>query len=87
MVVRIETHGLRGRALVADDPKRAQLAGQYVAMIDSLPFEAQYRRDDLVARARGEAVRAARELFLRFGWNSVTEELLVGYQRELTNER
>lgn len=86
MVVRIETHGLRGRALVVDDPRRAPLRQTYVATIDSLPFETEYRRDDLVARARAEAVRAARELLLRFGWVSATEELLAEYQRELTGE-
>ncbi len=87
MLIRIETHGLRERALVADDPKRAGFARAYVATIDSLPFEAEYQRDDLVARSRSQAVRAARELFLRFGWSSVTEELLAEYQRDLTGER
>lgn len=86
MLVRIETHGLKGRALVAGDPNRAMLVRPYVAAIDSLPFEGQYRRDDLVSRARGEAVRAARELCLRFGWTAVTEDLLADYQRELTGE-
>lgn len=85
-VVRIETHGLRGRALVVDDPRRAEFDDPHVASIDMFPFEATYRRDDLVASARGEAVRAARELFLRFGWMSVTEELLTAYQRQLTGE-
>ncbi|MDQ6948580.1 MAG: hypothetical protein M3256_20550 [Actinomycetota bacterium] len=86
IVVRIETHGLRGRSLVVDDPKRANFFEPYVASIEGLPFEDEYSRDELIARARGEAVRAARHLFLRFGWTTVTEELLTENQRELTGD-
>lgn len=85
IVVRVETHGLQDRALVVDDQRRSEFFEPYVAAIDSFPFEAEYRRDDLVASARAEAVRAVRELFFRFGWTSVTESLLADYQRELVS--
>lgn len=80
IVVRIETHGLRGRSLIVDDPKRADFFEPYVASIDNLPFDAEYSRNDLIARVRGEAVQASRQLFLRFGWTTVTEELLTEYR-------
>lgn len=84
VTVRLETHGLRGRALVVDDPRRAEFFEPYVASIESHTFEKSYRAQDLVASAREEAVSAARDLYLRFGWTGVTADMLADYQQELT---
>lgn len=86
VVVEIETRGLEGRALVVGDRSRAEFFEPRIAQIDSFPFRAEYSREELAASAREQAVRAARELFLRFGWTSSTEKALADYQLVLTKE-
>lgn len=83
MVVGIEARHIQGMQLVVDDPGRAEFFQPYVASINSFPFEASYSREELITSARKEAVRATRELVLRFGWTAATEELLAGYQQQL----
>lgn len=84
MVVEITTNGLGGRHLVVDDPRRSSFDREYVAGVPEHTYRRVYRREELVAQARIEAVRATRDLLHRFGWLAVTEEFLSGYQEELT---
>lgn len=67
--------GLQGRALVVDDPRRAGLFMDYVGSIEHFTQTQEVGRADLMAESRGLAVKACRELFLRFGWNADVEVL------------
>jgi sulfur relay (sulfurtransferase) DsrC/TusE family protein len=82
MVIEVALHGLEGRRLVVGQPGRVPFSGEQRAHIQSLAEEVKLPRDQLVAERHKEAVRMAREFFLRFGWKPSVEQL-VDHQREL----
>lgn len=82
MNVRITLVGLQDRSLVVEDPRRAPLFADYKASLDEFPYEVELARTDLAADPREFALKAAIELFLRFGWEA-REDVLREYQAEL----
>lgn len=70
LVLRIRLHGLNGRVLTVDDPRRAPLVvPRTTSMAQFDTGNKEYSADELVARHRDLAVLTSSELFARFGWN------------------
>jgi hypothetical protein len=87
MIISILTVGLHNRNIIIGDFNRGELGSAYRANINEFPCEVTVHRDDLVADACKLAVDASRDLFFRFGWTTVREELLADYQQELVRGR
>ena len=70
LIVRLRLHGLRGRILTVDDPRRAPFGWSPATSVDVFDSGVhEYGADQLVADHRHLAVATASELFARFGWN------------------
>jgi hypothetical protein len=82
MHIKVELHGLKGRALWVDDPGRGSFDHRYVSGMETFPFEIDIERQFLVANAREMAIQPTVELFKRFGWNA-SADLLKDQQRQL----
>jgi sulfur relay (sulfurtransferase) DsrC/TusE family protein len=83
MVVDVSLHGLGGRGLVVGQENRVPFFEPYRAQVPSYKRSAALPREVLVAEGRKEAIKTAREFFLRFGWKPSIEQL-TDHQRELT---
>lgn len=70
MWVSITLHGLRNRELFVDDQNRAPFFEPYVASVEDFAVEQLLDRRTLVGESWPLAREAARQLFLRFGWNA-----------------
>jgi hypothetical protein len=81
VVVDTVLHGLRERRLVVDDPGRAELRHR-TATVDEIAVKLELSREELIGNTRSLAVRKAREVYLRFGWNA-DEKLIADYQTSL----
>lgn len=80
MKIGITLVGLKERQLRLDDPWREGFDYPRTAHIESFPQEISARRQQLVAEPRLLALKASRELFVRFSWSPTIEFL-----RELQN--
>lgn len=83
MTLDVRLNGLRDRALVVGQSGRMPFATPYRTSSASLGQTVTLSRDELVAEGRQQAVKAAREMFLRFGWKPAVDQL-ADHQRELT---
>lgn len=83
MVISAGLHKLEGRRLVAGQPNRTPFFEPYRAHVPSIERKVTLSRDHVVAEGLKEAVKMAREFFLRFGWKPSVEQL-IDHQRELT---
>jgi hypothetical protein len=79
----VRLHGLRDRALVVAHPGRMPFTTPHRTNSESLRQTVAVSRDALVAEGRQEAAKAARKLFLRFGWKPSIDQL-AEHQRDLT---
>jgi hypothetical protein len=82
MAIDISLHNLGHRGLVVGQEGRVPFFQPYQAQVPSYRREVQLSREILVAEGRKEAVKMAREFFLRFGWKPSVEQL-TDHQREL----
>lgn len=87
----VEAHGLMNRTLVIADPRRLGFRVPYVSNIPLWkPMPLKLSRETLVSESAPLALRAAKELLMRFGWEPPTE-LLTDWQQQLltrgTNHR
>jgi hypothetical protein len=83
MTVDIRLNGLQERCLVIGQPGRVPFMTPYRSTSANLQQSIRLPRDELVADARAQAIRTAREFFLRFGWKPSIDQL-ADHQRELT---
>lgn len=81
MKICITLFGLKERQLRLDDPRRAGFDYPRIAHIESFLQEISALRQQLVAEPRLLALKASRELFVRFNWSPTIERL-----REVQNE-
>lgn len=82
MHIKVELHGLKGRALWVDDPGRGSFDNRYVSGMETFPFEVDVERQFLIANAREMAIEPTLELFKRFGWNA-SVDILKDQQKQL----
>jgi hypothetical protein len=83
MTVDIRLNQLQERCLVVGQPGRLPFMTPPKTTAETLKQSVTLPRDELVAEGRAQAVKNAREFFLRFGWNPPIEQL-TDHQRELT---
>lgn len=81
MNIKVVLRGLKGRQLVNDDPRRSPLRVRQTAM-EEFPFERDYERALLTAKARELALEPAAEFFERFDWTPGVEHLR-GWQERI----
>jgi len=82
MHIGITVSGIRGRALVVDDPRRTPMFADYKASIQEFPYAIELPRAELIANPRELALRPTMELFWRFRWEPAPE-LLREQQEDL----
>jgi len=75
MHIAIALVGLQGRALWVDSPNRMPVRQSYKASIQEFPYTLDLQRTELIAEPKELALKAARELFRRFGWEPSLEHL------------
>jgi len=80
MYVQITGHSLQGRVLGLEIRQGARM-GQYRAGIEEFGNPVELYRSELIAEPREYALKSARDLFQRFGWNPPLE-LLRSQQAE-----
>lgn len=83
MVVKVEGFNLRGQRLVVAHSRRSSFFQNYI--YDGMSWESkEYVIDDdsYINGTRAMAVEATRDLLVRFGFTTVTPELLTGIQEE-----
>jgi len=73
--IEIVAGGLGGRRLWVDDPGRGPLFADYKASLTEFPYKTEVQRTELAANPRELAIKAAQELFWRFGWDAPVEVL------------
>jgi hypothetical protein len=83
MTVDVRLNGLQSRGLVVGQPGRLPFMEPYRTTSESIRQTVTLSRDELVADTRVQAVKIAREFFLRFGWKPPIDQL-AEHQRELT---
>jgi len=81
MHISITLRSINGRQLYMEDPART-LAWSNVAHIPEFTVDDVIQRDDLLAQPRVYARRAARQIFLRFGFD-VNDTVLEALQAVL----
>lgn len=84
MHIEVIVGSLKGRRLWVDDRGRTPFFAEYRASLDEFPYRAQIPRSELAANPRDLALKAARELFWRFGWEAPIEilrELQAGLKK------
>jgi hypothetical protein len=81
MRIRLTSVGLAGRRLIIDDSGSVPFAWGYDATIDEYPVVVDVATSELVANPMILAVRAARRLFMRFGWTAEQSVLLGSLTR------
>ena len=82
IIIFIVLNGLKERQLRIDSPSRSGFDYPRVAHIESFPQTHSVLRQELVAEPRRLALKASKELFIRFDWTP-NLELLRGLQDEL----
>jgi hypothetical protein len=82
MRISVEVGGLKGRALVVDDPRRGEFDDEDVAQIDSVPLAWTITRAELLARTQELTISAATELFARFG-RQLSGDLLGDWLKQI----
>ncbi|HET9743055.1 MAG TPA: hypothetical protein VFQ00_09920 [Terriglobales bacterium] len=80
--VRIQALGLLGRELSARDPKIAWNGG-YISAANTFVFERTIRGVELKTSPMDLAVECSRRILLLFNWNSVSDEIIRGWQQRL----
>lgn len=73
--IEIKLHGLGGRLLWTDDPRRMPLSRHYTATIDEFPCTSDVSRTELIANPNNLALPHVQQLFARFGWEPSLEHL------------
>jgi hypothetical protein len=81
--IEVRLSGMKDRGLVVGQDNRAPFMEPYKANIEDYAQSIVLTRDQIAAEARDQAVKMAREFFLRFGWNPSIDQL-AEHQRELT---
>lgn len=81
MHIGIEVHGLKGRILVNDDPRRIPLFRPYTTSLDYFPYSIETEQTALVGKARDLAVEPVAQLFDRFGWHPGAEHIRAWQDR------
>lgn len=79
MYIGIVVHGLKGRSLYVDSNERWPFDSTYTSSLENYPNELNVSRQKLVADHKDLAIKAAQDLFKRFGW-SPTVDVLRGWQ-------
>ncbi len=82
MYISVEIHGLNGRRLWVDSPRRAPFDGARTTDVETYAYGSTVERDALISNFRSLAVDQTLELFARFGWNP-ERGLLEDQQNEL----
>lgn len=75
MCIDVTVGNLKGRALSVDDYRRVPLFRNYIASIEKFPQSFELSKSDLIANLRDIALKAANELFKRFGWHITIDAL------------
>jgi hypothetical protein len=73
--INVLVKGLQGRHLYISTPSRTQLRSDYESQISEFPHKIRIQKDELIANAPELALKASRDLFLRFGWNAAPASL------------
>lgn len=82
MNINVTLFGLKGRKLILDSPHRMGFDYPRIGNLDSFPQQISVDRQELVSDPKTPALKAAQELFSRFGW-SPGINLLRGIQDEI----
>jgi hypothetical protein len=81
MVISIELHGLKDRALWVDSPRRYPMEREYRSDQEVFRLQDQFSVTDLAGRSREIAVDWTGILFRTFGWDPPTRVLLEEQQQ------
>ncbi len=75
LYVDILIKGIQGRRLYISTPGKVPFRSKYTAQIPEYSYAKKFLKEELIASSKELALRASREMFLRFGWDAAQASL------------